>query len=286
MNVAISAAAIVVAAGIGAAIGHDPVSGALAGGFLTFGLLPGVLLSRERAGHVDPRMQLRAMARHASNRHRSLGPVEPTLEDLGGWKAAALWIADDGTQARLGGLTIGSGELYAAEADAVCVHAAEHPELVHVIHPEVVDGGDLVVPGRSCSCGFHAWTNRERARALVVLSSARASARVLVQVEAFGTVIVCERGIRYSSQTVLGVHADDRCCACRLSGGHGRARWVGARLTGQSSVSLDAKGRRWVPAFGICDDHVADFGDGDVALRANEVTGMLGTTFTFTNLIP
>ncbi|MFP5252176.1 MAG: hypothetical protein ACLGH4_00075 [Actinomycetes bacterium] len=142
-----------------------------------------------------------------------------------------------GGRIRLAGVSIGG--VYEVEDVAVCVRGAAHE-----------------VPDLACACGFHAFTDRDEATALLARRfgfGGAVIARALLEVDLSGTVIEHDRGFRAGGQRVLAVRLLPWCADCAEAG----------RLA--PAVELGTDGR---PAVGAVDWDAREWGEGAAGLRA------------------
>jgi hypothetical protein len=108
-----------------------------------------------------------------------------------GYKLAQAVVSADGARTGFAGLTLGSGRVYGASADAACVWNARHQP-----------------PRRWCGCGFYCLHELSDARELGCATANRSA--LLLEVTASGRYIRYERGLRYSRQRVR-VIKESRC---------------------------------------------------------------------------
>jgi hypothetical protein len=120
-------------------------------------------------------------------------PRERQQVPLRGYKLAYPVVSADGTEAGFTGVSLGRSRAYGITADAECVGNAAHH-----------------CPATWCGCGFYCFHSLSDARALACDSEYQHS--VLLEVEARGHYIRCEKGLRYSRQTVAAVRAGR--CGC------------------------------------------------------------------------
>lgn len=108
------------------------------------------------------------------------------VEDCVGWKAALLLHREDGFWLRGA-----AGGLYRGSASSSCLRTPEH------CPPQV-----------GCTCGFHAWHEREVAEAY---KQQLGSEAVLLEVGLTGSILEYEQGVRAEGQEVLGLLLPSRC---------------------------------------------------------------------------
>lgn len=132
-----------------------------------------------RREHIEPIGAEEADAWHAR-------PGE--VEECRGWKTATIGLQDG--EVLFTGVFKGT---YGAEAVATCELGKDHP-----------------APRADCTCGFHVYHEKERARR----KQRQCATSALLEVELYGTVVEHEYGARGEEQSILAVHVDPRCTRC------------------------------------------------------------------------
>lgn len=157
--------------------------------------------------------------------------------------------------------------------------------LAHPVSYDVVDAARCarsafddpshLPPQEGCSCGFYALLSRSRIAGLQ-FSGAAASphvSSVLLEVAAFGDVVVAETGLRFSHQQVRRVELEPWCSFC------GRA----ARTVGVSLSPLEGSVAPVYPVVSACRRHVPRLA---AELSPAQLESHLGVPVTFGDQLP